>query len=69
MAWTEVSRPGPPHEDIQMQSTQQILELQRMTAIGQSETLADFMLRAKDWILGQGSENPEKSAASEAPRA
>ena len=27
-----------------------------MTAIGQSETLADFMLKAKEWILGQGSE-------------
>lgn len=56
-------------EDIQMKSTQQILELQRMTAIGQSETLADFMLKAKDWILGQGSETPEKPAASETPAA
>jgi hypothetical protein len=54
-------------EDIQMKGTQQILELQRMTAIGQSETLADFMLKAKDWILGQGSETPEKPATSEAP--
>jgi hypothetical protein len=43
-------------EDIQMKSQQQIIELQRMTAIGQSQTLADFMLKAKEWILGQGSE-------------
>ncbi len=49
-------------EEIQMKSTQQILELQRMTAIGQSETLADFMLKAKDWILGQGSRNPRKTS-------
>jgi hypothetical protein len=56
-------------EDIQMKSTQQILELQRMTAIGQSETLADFMLKAKDWILGQGSETPEKTSSSGAPAA
>lgn len=56
-------------EEIQMKSTQQILELQRMTAIGQSETLADFMLKAKDWILGQGSEMPDKSASSDAPAA
>jgi len=24
-----------------------------MTDIGQSETLADFMLKAKEWILGR----------------
>lgn len=43
-------------EEIQMKSTQQILELQRMTAIGQSQTLADFVLKARDWMLGQGGE-------------
>jgi hypothetical protein len=43
-------------EEIQMKSQQQIIELQRMTAIGQSQTLADFMLKARDWVLGQGSE-------------
>jgi hypothetical protein len=43
-------------EDIQLASQKQIIELQRMTAIGQSQTLADFMLKAKEWILGQGSE-------------
>jgi hypothetical protein len=31
-----------------MKGTQQILELQRMTAIGQSETLADFSKRSAD---------------------
>jgi len=41
-------------EDIQLKGAQQLLELQRMTAVGQSETLADFMLKAKDWILGPG---------------
>ena len=56
-------------EDIQMKSTQQIIELQRMTAIGQSQTLADFMLKAKDWILGQASETIEKPSTSDAPRA
>ena len=35
-------------EEIQINSQKQILELQRMTAIGQSQTLADFMLKAKD---------------------
>lgn len=39
-------------EDIQLKSQQQIIELQRMTAIGQSQTLADFMLRAKEYFLG-----------------
>jgi hypothetical protein len=39
-------------EEIQIQSQQQLLELQRMTAVGQSQTLADFMLKAKDFILG-----------------
>lgn len=48
---------------------QQILELQRMTAIGQSQTLADFMLKAKEWILGPGSGNPDKSASAEGPAA
>ena len=41
-------------EEIQINSQKQILELQRMTAIGQSQTLADFMLKAKEWILGPG---------------
>ena len=48
-------------EDIQLASQKQIIELQRMTAIGQSQTLADFMLKAKEWILGQGSE-PDRKA-------
>ena len=32
-----------------------------LTAIGQSQTLADFMLKAKEWILGQGSETDRKA--------
>jgi hypothetical protein len=39
-------------EDIQLKAQQQLVELQRMTTIGQNQTLADFMLKAKDWILG-----------------
>jgi hypothetical protein len=49
-------------EEIQMKSQQQIIELQRMTAIGQSQTLADFMLKAKDWLLGQGSDIEKQEA-------
>lgn len=41
-------------EEIQLKGTQQLLDLQRMTAVGQSQTLADFMLKAKDCILGSG---------------
>lgn len=46
-------------EEIQLKSQQQIIELQRMTAIGQSQTLADFMLRAKEYLLGPTTE-PER---------
>jgi hypothetical protein len=53
-------------EDIQLKSQQQIIELQRMTAIGQSQTLADFMLKAKDWLLGQGPETDKREADSQA---
>ena len=47
-------------EDIQLRSQEKLLELQRMTAVGQSQTLADFMLKAKDWMLGSAT-NPDKS--------
>lgn len=43
-------------EEIQLKGAQQLLELQRMTAVGQSQTLADFMLKARDWVLGQNTE-------------
>lgn len=43
-------------EEIQLNGQKQLLELQRMTAVGQSQTLADFMLKAKDWVLGPGTE-------------
>jgi hypothetical protein len=56
-------------EEIQMKSTQQILELQRMTAIGQSETLADFMLKAKEWVLGPSTGSAEKTGTTETPAA
>jgi hypothetical protein len=51
-------------EEIQIRSQEKLLELQRMTAVGQSQTLAEFMLRAKDWVLGQGSE-ADKNTESE----
>jgi hypothetical protein len=47
-------------EEIQIKSQAQLVELQRMTAVGQSQTLADFMLKAKDWLIGQGSETERK---------
>jgi hypothetical protein len=49
-------------EEIQLKSQQQIIELQRMTAIGQSETLADFMLKARNLVFGAPAD-PEKKEA------
>jgi hypothetical protein len=40
-------------EEIQLKSQEKLLELQRMTTIGQSKTLAEFMLQAKEWITGE----------------
>ena len=51
-------------EEIQLKGAEQLIELQRMTAVGHSQTLADFMLKAKDWMLGTGAEN---RADKEAP--
>jgi hypothetical protein len=39
-------------EDIQTKSQEQLIELQRMTAVSNSTTLADFMLKARNWVLG-----------------
>ena len=47
-------------EEIQSRSQASLIELQRMVAVGQSETLANFMLKAKDWMLGKGSETDER---------
>jgi hypothetical protein len=55
-------------EDIQMKSQEKLLELQRMTTIGQNKTLADFMLQAKDWIIG-GDSRPIESREVDAPAA
>ena len=52
-------------EEIQLTGQKQLLELQRMTAVGQSQTLADFMLKAKDWMLGSG--DPERREADTPP--
>jgi hypothetical protein len=40
-------------EEIQENALHRLVELQRMTTIGQSKTLADFMLQAKNWINGE----------------
>src|SRR5262249_17396236 len=55
-------------EDIQLKGQAQLLELQRMTAVGQSQTLADFMLKARNLVFGSptDSEKTEVDAASSA---
>ncbi|MCG3777198.1 MAG: hypothetical protein JW395_4074 [Nitrospira sp.] len=48
-------------EDIQLKSQERLVDLQRMTTIGQSKTLADFMLNAKQWLIGPApSEQPQE---------
>lgn len=37
-------------EQIQTDAQKQLIELHRMTAVGQSETLANFMLKARGWL-------------------
>lgn len=39
-------------EEIQIRSQEQLIELQRMVQVGQSETLANFFLKAKDSLFG-----------------
>lgn len=55
-------------EEIQTRSQNALIELQRMVAVGQSETLANFMLKARDWMLGKGSETA-REASEESPNA
>lgn len=38
-------------EEIQIRSQEKVLELQRMTTIGQSKQLAEFLLQAKEWLI------------------
>ena len=49
-------------EEIQLNSQHQLIELQRMTAIGQSETLGNFMLKAREWWQGNEPEKRETEA-------
>ena len=44
-------------EEVQLKAYDKLVELQRMTTIGQSKTLADFMLQAKNWIVGGAPED------------
>lgn len=53
-------------EEIQLRGQEKLLELQRMTAVGQSQTLAEFMLEAKDWMLGSGGESEKREEGSSA---
>ena len=48
-------------EEIQLRAQDKLVELQRMTTIGQSKTLADFMLQAKNWIVGDGEDQPKST--------
>jgi hypothetical protein len=50
-------------EEIQLNSQHDLIELQRMTTIGQSETLGNFLLKAREWWHG----NELKSKETEAP--
>ena len=45
-------------EELQLKAHDKLVELQRMTTIGQSKTLADFMLQAKNWIVGGAPDDP-----------
>ena len=53
-------------EEIQIHSQEKILELQRMTTIGQSKQLAEFLLEAKEWLV-PGSKPAERRGIIEPP--
>jgi translation initiation factor 2B subunit (eIF-2B alpha/beta/delta family) len=53
-------------EEIQIHSQEKILELQRMTTIGQSKQLAEFLLEAKEWLI-PGSKPAESRGIIEPP--
>jgi len=54
-------------EEIQLEAQERLVELQRMTTIGQSKTLAEFMLQAKNWIVGAEAENVSPSGEEGKP--
>ena len=54
-------------EEIQIKGQEQLIELQRMTAVGQSQTLADFMLKAKGWLVGPGTAAEKADSSDAAP--
>jgi len=54
-------------EEIQMLSQEKLLELQRMITIGQYKTLADYMLQAKNFILGQSTTESAEAPPTSAP--
>ncbi len=53
-------------EDIQTKSQEQLIELQRMTAVSNSTTLADFMLKARNWVLGSSADATDREGDSTA---
>ena len=50
-------------EEIQNRNQDKLVELQRMTTIGQSKTLAEFILQARTWLTGGESEPPTSTPA------
>jgi hypothetical protein len=55
-------------EEIQLKHQERLIDLQRMITIGQSKTLADFMLQAKNWIVGAESAEPSSPSAEDNSR-
>jgi hypothetical protein len=52
-------------EDIQRDHQKELVELQRMTAVASSKTLGDYMLKARELILGQASQPEKKDVADQ----
>lgn len=56
-------------EEIQLRGQNALIELQRMVAVGQSQTLADFMLKARELVLGQTDDKREEGGRVDNSRA
>ena len=48
-------------QKIQTEAFDKVIELQRMVQVGQSQTLAEFFLKARTWLIGQQANDPLKS--------
>ena len=47
-------------EDIQTEAFERIVELQRSSQIAQSQTLADFFIKTRDYLLGRSSKDADE---------